>query len=1014
MNQTQDIHLTVLPKSSTVVQSSSIESQLKLALSGEIRFGLHDRMLYSTDASIYQVEPIGVVIPSSIEDAIAAIRVCDRLGVAMLPRGSGTALAGQSVNRAVIIDLSVNCRKILHIDPITRRARVEPGVVLDQLNEALLPHGLMFGPDVATSSHATIGGMIGNNSAGANSILFGRTVEHLISVDVVLADGSRLHLDEGASERDPVIHELTRRIADIVLPIASEIDQRIPKIRRHVDGYNLDIFLQQLRASTAGTFDRVNLAHLLCGSEGTLGATVEAELALVKRPQMRGLAIVGFEGVAEALRPLTQMIATEPSAVELVDDMVIAMAKRNTHYRQDVSVMPTPASGRLGAVMYVQYFGEGRDEIERKMDRLAAVIADAPMVRHFDAAAMDAAWRLRKASEPLLHGIPGEKKPFTFVEDTAVDPAKLAAFVEEFRTIVARHGSTAAYYAHASVGCLHIRPLIAITNEDGLATLRAIAIEVADLVVKYGGALSGEHGDGRLRSPLLTRVLGAAIAQAIGAIKNVFDPRALFNPGNLVNNDDPTQITTHLRVRPDDKRDKRFVKAEEVPTFFRYEREEGFGHAVEACNGAGLCRRMTDGGTMCPSYRVLKDERQTTRGRANALRLAVTGQLTTGGGGSASSPLWNDPETKATLDLCLSCKACKSECPSNVDLAKLKAEYTAQGYWERGGVPWRVNLMGNVRSLNRMGSAMWPLSNWLVGASVVRSVIASMMGFSQQRSLPPFGRSLRGWMQRRAQQARLLHGPESLQSRPTVLLMPDCFSQWSQPEVGHAAVEVLQAFGYRVVLPQAGCCGRAAISNGMLAQAAIMSCQTARALMDSMRREGAVAILGLEPSCVSAIKDDWLDLKMGVARDDLVALASKTWMIEEWIEREWDSHPTRPQFAKTTEEIVLHAHCHQKALWGVGSSLALLKRVFGESAKALSTGCCGMAGGFGFQEANYDLSMAIGEQDLFAKLDVHPRALVCAPGTSCRHQIEDGRHRRAMHPIELIAKALADSADGEV
>ncbi|MDA0214168.1 MAG: FAD-binding protein [Planctomycetota bacterium] len=1010
MTQTNDIHLDVLKNGALQIDSSeatrkSIADQLAGVVNGEIRFDQHDRMLYSTDASLYQVEPIGVVVPLNVADGIEAIRVCEKLGVPILARGGGTALAGQTVNHAVVIDFSANCRSILEIDPVARRVRVEPGVVLDQLNDALLPHGLMFGVDVATGSHATLGGMIGNNSAGANSILYGRTVEHLVSIDVVLADGTRMRFAEGSSERDPRVKELTRRLAEIVFPIADEIDKRIPKILRHVDGYNLDILLAQLRASTPGTFDRVNLAHLFCGSEGTLGVTVEAELLLVERPKVRGLAILGFDDVPDALRPLQAMLSTRPSAVELVDDIVIEMAKKNALYSQDVRVMPTPKSGKLGAVMYVQYFGNSLQEIESKMDQLAQCVADAPMVRHFTASAMEAAWRLRKAGEPLLHGVPGEKKPLTFVEDTAVDPARLAEFVDEFRAIVARHGTTAAYYAHASVGCLHIRPLVAISNPEGLATLRSIAVDVADLVVKYGGALSGEHGDGRVRSPLLTRVLGPSIAQAIRDIKSVFDPRALLNPGNLVRNDDPSLITSQLRARPDDSH---FVHAPDVPTFFRYEREEGFSHALEQCNGAGLCRRMTSGGTMCPSYRVLKDERHSTRGRANALRLAVTGQLGNGGAIAANTPAWNDPQTKATLDLCLSCKACKTECPSNVDISKLKAEFTAQQFWQRGGVPWRIEIMGRIRTLNRIGSALWPISNWAIKIAPIRRAIAGLMHFSPRRSLPPFGQSLRSWMIRRSERSVRIHGPESLQDRPTVLLMPDCFSQWSQPDVGRAAVEVLNAFGYRVILPNAGCCGRAAISNGMLAEAARMSCETAIALSDAVRREGAVALLGLEPSCVSAIKDDWLDLKMSVDRKCLVELAAKTWMIEEWLDCNWDSHPKRPEFAKTSESVVLHAHCHQKALWGAGTSFGLLYRIFGDSAKTLATGCCGMAGGFGFHEANFDLSMRIGEQDLFAKLNEHPDAIVCAPGTSCRHQIADGVDRDALHPIELVARAIAD------
>ncbi|NBX35783.1 MAG: FAD-binding oxidoreductase [Planctomycetes bacterium] len=986
-----------------------VHDDLVSRVQGEIRFGRGDRMLYATDASIFQVEPIGVVIPASIADGIEAVRTCAQHGIAILPRGGGTALAGQTVNEAVVIDFSAACRSIERIDAVHRRAVVEPGVVLDQLNQALLPFGLMFGPDVATSSHATIGGMIGNNSAGANSILFGRTVEHVIALDVVLADGRVLRLEEGASVHDADVAALTRRVADVVRPLASEVRRRFPTILRHTDGLNLDLMLTQIEASDPKRLEKVNLAHLFCGSEGTLGTALRAEVSLVERPKVRGLAILGFESVEDALAPLAEMLATKPSAVELVDDMVIEMAKRNALYSRDVSVMPTPGSGRLGAVMYVQWFGQSEAEIAARMDDLARRIPSAPIARHFGASQMEAAWRLRKAGEPLLHAVPGDRKPLTFVEDTAVDPSRLAAFVREFRAIVERHGSTAAYYAHASVGCLHIRPLVCAHDEQGLRMMQSIASEVADLVVRHHGALSGEHGDGRVRSPLLTRVLGAELMEGIRRIKAIFDPKGLMNPGNLVAVDDPALITSRLRVRPDDRH---FVHAPaDTQTFFRYENEGGFDHALEQCNGAGLCRRLTPGGTMCPSYRVLKDEKHTTRGRANALRLAITGQL----GEGTAAQRWQDPFVQETLGLCLSCKACKTECPSNVDLSKLKAEYAAQGFWRRGRVPWRTKVLGSVREVNRLASALWPLSEVLRGLTPTRVAVAAMLGFAPERSLPPVGPSLRGWLERRANKRTRSRGPITLEQRPAVLLMPDCFSQWSEPQVGRAAVELLEALGYRVVLPHAGCCGRAAISCGMLADAARTSAETARSLVQAMRREEAVALLGLEPSCVSAVKDDWLDLKMSVPEQDLRWLAARTWMAEEWIDLAWDRHPRKPHFVEPSEQVVLHAHCHQKALWGP-TSIGLLRRVFGDRASVLQTGCCGMAGSFGFRSASYPLSQQIAQADLLPKLAQAPEAIVAAPGTSCRHQIHDGCGRTALHPIEIVVRAIDDrvSADASV
>ena len=980
--------------------AATIQQRLSERVRGEIRFGRHDRMLYSTDASIYQVEPLGVVIPADLEDAATAVGCCLEAGVPVLARGGGTALAGQTVNRAVVIDFSARCRGILALDATSRTATIEPGVVLDALNAAAAQCGLAFGPDVATSSHATLGGMIGNNSAGANSIVYGRTVEHLKAIDALLADGTRIRFDHGAAERDPRVRGITKRLAEIVLPLAAEIDRRFPKILRHVDGYNLDLLLAQLRSSTPGTFDEVNLAHLLCGAEGTLAVTLSAQVGLVERPKVKGLMIAAYRSVPEALEQLTTMLATGPSAVELVDDMVIAMAKRNRVHARDVALMPTPAHGELGAVMYIQYFAESREELGAKMDRLSAALPGVVMVRHVDPAAMEAAWRLRKAGEPLLHAVPGARKPITFVEDTAVDPAKLARFVEEFRRIVERHGTTAAYYAHASVGCLHIRPLVALASEQDLSVMRGIALDVADLVAKYEGALSGEHGDGRVRTPLLSRTLGPVLAKALRDVKAVFDPQGLLNPGNLVDNDDPTKITTKLRVRPDDDR---FVHPPSTATFYRYEREEGFGHALEQCNGAGLCRRLGEGGTMCPSYRALKDERHTTRGRANALRLAVTGQL-----GSATAGRWDDSETQETLQLCLSCKACKAECPSNVDIAKLKAEYTAQGHLARGRVPWRSRAIANVRRLNRIGSALAPVSAWVARSPWGRSLIASVMGFAHERSLPEIAESLARTLARRSRARCEAQGPESLRDAPTVLLFGDCFSQFSEPEIGLAAVEVLEALGYRVILGDVGCCARAAISSGVLSEASRIAAATAHRLAALDEREAPVAILALEPSCLSAIKDDWQELRMAADPAMLARLAAKAFLVEEWIDAQWERHPRRVAFSPTSESVVLHAHCHQKALWGAESSSALLRRVFGARARTLPTGCCGMAGSFGLDAKTAGLSRQIAEGDLLPHLASAPHALVAACGASCRHQVRDLAGREAKHPIEIVRSALVD------
>lgn len=969
-------------------------------------------MLYSTDASLYQVAPIGVVCPHTPEHAVAAVRFCLERGIPILPRGGGTALAGQTVNTAVIIDFSPHCRRILEIDDSARRARVEPGVVLDQLNGALAPRGLFFGPDVATSSHATLGGMIGNNSSGARSIRYGRTVENLLALRAIGADGHERLFAEGSLDHQPA----ARAVWDIVDGVRTEIGSRIPKILRHVDGYNLDIMLAQgdlARASGKAPESSLNLAHLLCGSEGTLAVTLEAELALVPKAPHVALGILGFASVRDALAPIQRMLALGPSAVELVDDVILGLARENRECATFLDVVPSLGRQSAGAVMYVEFMETSADDLSARIAALEREFEGTPMQVHRDAPAMARAWRLRKAGEPLLHGLPGHRKPLTFVEDTAVDPRVLPDFVEEFRAIVTRHGTRAAYYAHASVGCLHIRPLVAIEDEADRAILVQIAEEVADLVVRYGGAISGEHGDGRLRSPLLSKVLGEPMCDAIRAIKAVFDPRGLLNPGNLVRTDDPNRIVDHLRVKPLAKD----IHSPTVSTFFRFEKEGGFEHATTSCNGAGICRRLMPGGTMCPSYRALLDERHATRGRGNALRLAITGQLSSDG-----LPSWRDPETQETLSACLSCKACAAECPSNVDIAKLKSEYEAQGFAEQGFVPWRTRLIGHIRRVNRIGSALAPMSDWLRQVPLIRAVIARTLGLDAQRSLPPFGKSVVSWERERArdrERARRRSRGRTTENQcplalpddaPTVLLFVDCFTGFSEPAIAVAAIQLLERFGYRVELADVGCCGRTLISTGMLADALQVCGTTAVGLRDAMVRTGARALLVLEPSCASAMRDDWLDLSLSGAHADAVrTVASRTFLVEEFLDTSWDHHPNRPTFSPHRSAVALHAHCHQKALWGAESSSRFLRRILGGECEVLATGCCGMAGAFGARAKTAALSRAIAEGDLLPALSARPNATVCAPGASCRHQVHDLAGRRALHPVE-VALAMIDDA----
>lgn len=1025
-------------------ERTAIARELTNAIEGDVRFDVHNRMLYATDASLYQVEPLGVVIPKDIEDAVRAAKFCLEKRLPILPRGGGTSLAGQCTNRAVVIDVSPGCRTILEHDRAAKRVRVEPGITVDDLNDELtklMPAGvpqstgpsLFFAPDPATARHASIGGCIGNNAAGSRSIKFGRTAENLIGVDVLLANGERVRFEHGAAARDPRVKDLTRRVLEIALPLATEIRQRFPKTIRRNAGYALDMIVNQAlgggatsptNAASTQAWDgritdemlnRVNLAHLICGSEGTLAMVLGAELSLRDKPGARGLAVLGFDSLDAAIAAVVPILSTNPSAVELLDDLVINLARANREYSKYVELMPQPTGRDLQAVLYVEYFGKDAAEIRERFDALRSLatttLNSPPMQAHTDAAAMLNAWKLRKAGEPLLHGIPGSRKPITFVEDNAVPVENLSEFVKRFRGIVEKHGTRAAFWAHASVGVLHVRPLLDLHDEADRVHMREIAVEVADLAREMGGVMSGEHGDGRARGPLLERFFGPTIMAAFRDIKTLFDPHNLFNPGNIVPwEGDPRPIATltqKLRIEPQSKRP---VPVPDADTYFDYTEAHGFDGAVEMCNGAGVCRKR-QGGTMCPSYMATLDERHSTRGRGNALRLAITGQFAERSESGGGTMLWDDPGTIETLNLCLSCKACKTECPSNVDIAKLKAEYTAQRYKSQ---PPSVaaKLMGSVRTLNRLGSIAPSVANWM-GRSVLGRVIASqLLGIDGRRTLPAFAKSLAKQWNAADVTPRTHTRTETRPATRTVALFGDCFTMFNEPGIGLATKQVLEACGYRVILTSAGCCARAKISLGLLGDAITEIDATIDSLLAIVQQEKIEAILVAEPSCLSAIKDDWLTLKTRSNADAKKQLAALSFLPEEFVAKKWDAHPIKPAFKPLApgERVILHGHCHQKALWGAGTSSQALQLACGNNVETLDTGCCGMAGSFGYTKDRYDLSMNIGELTLFpAVRKASDAATIAAPGTSCRHQIHDGTGKKALHPIEILASRLAET-----
>jgi len=951
---------------------TDLERELGKAIGGDVRFDAGSRLLYSTDASMYQMEPVGVVIPRDADDVRAAIEIAGRHRVAVLPRGGGTSLTGQTVNKALVLDFSRHMDRVLEVNSEELWARVQPGLVQDNLNHHVRPLGLLFGPDTSTSNRATLGGMLGNNSGGSHSIAYGLTVEHVIELTALLADGSRVVFGEvtpdafAAKCRAPGLEgQIYREIARIREAYAEDIQTRYPAHWRRVSGYNLNELVKQRP---------LNVARLIVGSEGTLVTVVEAKVRLVRRPKKTALEVIHYRDIQEALESSSAILETGPYAVELTDKMILDLARNNIEQSQRMGFV----QGDPAAIMIVEYAGETDAEVRAKVETLDARrqrerFGYAAHVAH-DTAEQQSIWKLRKAGLGLLLGMKGDKKPIAFVEDTAVEPRHLPEFVTRFREIFAKHDTVGAYYGHCSVGCLHIRPVIDLKTPRGLEQVRAIADEITDLVVRFGGTISSEHGDGRARSPFLERMYGPRIMQAFRELKRAFDPDNRMNPGNIVA---PAGITEHLRYGTQ-------YTTWEPATLLDFSEQGGFAASIEMCNGVGACRKTLEG-TMCPSYMATKDEEHSTRGRANALRAVLSGRL---------------PPTEFTgrrlyevMDLCLECKGCKAECPANVDMAKLKYEFLHH-YYEANGLPLRNRLFGRIARMNRLGSRVPALVNWVSGLAPSRWALEKIAGIDRRRPLPSLAaQTFTDWFSRRV--------PPAASPRGEVVLFNDTFTTYNVPEIARAAVEVLEAGGYRVVLVERKCCGRPLISKGMLAEARDHAAWNVARLAPYARR--GVAIVGLEPSCLLTLRDETVDL---VRTDDARAVARQSLLFEEFLVRERARGLTL-SFRANGRKALLHGHCHQKALVGTAPTVAAL-RWAGFEVEEVDSGCCGMAGSFGFEREHYDISVALGNRRLAPAVKAAAAETeIVAPGISCRQQIQHLAGRRAKHPAEVLHETLS-------
>ena len=983
--------------------SSPLAQLLAKEMRGDILFDSASRGRYSTDASIYQITPIGVVVPRDQADVLRVLDIARDQKVAVLSRGAGTSQCGQTVGQALIIDNSRWLCNVIDFDAQARTVTVEPGIVLDHLNAWLKPYGLWFPVDVSTSAQCTIGGMTGNNSCGSRSIEYGNMVHNVLGIDAVLADGSQAHF---GSLKTPVQGTRLEGILETLKTIATrergELAERVPKVLRRVAGYNIDLFdCQNPRAYTDDGF--ANLSHLLVGSEGTLAYSRQITLKLSPLPEHKTLGVVNFQSFYKAMETAQHIVKLKPTAVELVDRTMIHLAMENPSFRP---VIEKALVGSPAAILLVEFAGQDQAELIKKLDELDTLMSDLGLpdcvVKMPEVKAQKALWDVRKAGLNIMMSMKGDGKPVSFVEDCAVPLEHLADYTSRLTEVFNRYGTEGTWYAHASVGTLHVRPILDM-RRDGAAQMRAIAEETAALVREYKGALSGEHGDGLCRGEWVSWQYGPRIHQAFAEIKALFDPDNRFSPNKMIH---PPKM--------DDRSNFRFAPGYTVsstPTALDWsawnvlrdpmtgvetaagtgvDASGGLASAIEMCNNNGHCRKF-DAGTMCPSYRITKDEQHLTRGRANTLRLALSGQLGTEGLAS--------PEVKETLDLCVSCKGCKRDCPTGVDMAKMKIE--ARAAWaKRHGTTLREKLIAYMPRYAGVASRVGGLLSMLEQTPVLGAATKRALGLATERSLPRFKTSFLG---RQADQNTLVSN-----SGREVLLFVDTFNNYIDTQNALAAQQVLQAAGYTVHLNQRPgerplCCGRTFLSAGMVDQAKAEARRTLDALVPFVKR--GVAIVGLEPSCLLTLRDEFLDYGYG---EEAKLLARHAFLFEEFLVQEQKAgRLTLELKALETKTAMLHGHCHQKAFDALTPVQTVLSWIPGLNVSTIESSCCGMAGSFGYEAEHHAASMAMAEMSLLPAIRNRTEGtVVVADGTSCRHQIQDGADAQATHTAVLLAQAL--------
>ncbi|MFB6112490.1 MAG: FAD-binding and (Fe-S)-binding domain-containing protein [Halodesulfurarchaeum sp.] len=981
-----------------VEEYADLAADLRDRVDGGVQFDEYAQVLYATDGSIYQARPAGVVFPTDVEDVQAVMDVVTEYDVPVLPRGAGTSLSGGAVGPGcVVLDFTRHMDDVLEVDPEAQEATVQPGLVLDHLNRELDEYGLKFAPDPASSNRSTIGGAIGNNSTGAHSVRYGITDAFTEELDVVLSDGSMIHtrdvvLDSeeyeeivSKDDREAEIYETVRAIVE---ENEEEIEDRYPDLKRSVSGYNLQKVISENEDG-----DRViNLSKLFVGAEGTLGVVTEATVSLVTQPESTAVVLYCFEDLVEAMKAVPEALTYDVSVVELMDEEVFRLASESSEYAQYVEQIPEETT----AALMIEYDTELVDDLEAAVSRTNEHFLEAgaafEALEAFTAEDQGDFWHLRKAAIPLLMSLQGDPKPYPFIEDATVPPEELAEYVQEFDDVLEKHDTSAAYFAHAGSGTLHIRPILNLKTEDGIEALHSITEDVTDIVLDHHGSFSGEHGDGMARTEFNPKMYGPDLWEAFKELKTAFDPGWLMHPGNVVYREGPDDPgpDSDRGVGADNRENLRYgadYQSIEPTTELDFSDEAGFSHQVELCNGCGTCRQ-SDSEVMCPTYRASKEEIQSTRGRANMLRAAISGELD-------EAELHSDRFQEEVLGLCIGCKGCKNDCPTGVDMAKLKAEVKHQHHQEEG-TSLRTRLFADIDTLAQLGSAFAPVSNWAQKIPGARQMMEKTLGIAADRDVPTFTRTtLRDWFEDRGGCAL---APSKADDQ--VLLFPDTYTNYIYPDAGKAAVRVLEAAGVYVRIPDdLAASGRAAFSAGRLDLVEDRATTNVEALYDRVREGWSVVFV--EPSDAAVFQDEYVDLLDG---ERVETVSENAYGVLEYLDV--NRLDEQMAFDSPGQSLSYHGHCHQKALNKDHHAVGVLRRA-GYDVDPLDTTCCGMAGSFGYEAEHYDLSKSIGTL-LSDEIDASPGDEVTAPGASCRTQIDDMSDRNGPpHPIEKVADALA-------